>query len=352
MPALLHSLPVGGAIGRAELADGKFTLSGEVDQVRPVYFYVLNSKTPEGHTMGAIKGQGFILEPGGLSLTMNGNHNHMVTGGYFNDGVYGAWLQSTAYQDLQAMIPLAFGGLPGETEAEKEASDRTGMAISQAIMAAETAGRREVALRHPDLLVRQLAIETAWLGGPWMLEGARGILALDPENEWAKGFAAREEARQGKAARHVQAAHVGGRYLPFTAASLAGEAISLSKTCEQNKYVLLEFWASWCGPCRSEIPHMKKAYERYHESGFEIFAYTLDDNQSAWEKASQEEELPWLNTGLGAKSDPVILYSVTGVPANYLIDASTGMVVARDLRGDKLEAKLEELLGHSSAQGK
>lgn len=88
---------------------------------------------------------------------------------------------------------------------------------------------------------------------------------------------------------------------------------------------------------------MKKAYAHYHSQGFEIFGYTLDDKRAAWEKASTQEALPWINTGLGAKSDPVLLYAVQGVPANYLIDGKTGMVVARDLRGDALDAKLEEL---------
>ncbi len=140
---------------------------------------------------------------------------------------------------------------------------------------------------------------------------------------------------------------MGGRYLPFSADSLDGKATSLSQTCKANKYVLLEYWASWCGPCRSEIPHLKEAYTHYRDKGFEIFAYTLDDDRAAWVKASGQEELPWINTGMGAKSDPVLLYEVTGVPANYLIDTSTGLVVARDLRGDKLELKLKELLGEA-----
>jgi len=115
----------------------------------------------------------------------------------------------------------------------------------------------------------------------------------------------------------------------------------------ENKLVLLEFWASWCGPCRAEIPNMKKAYSKFHAQGFEIFSFTIDSDKAAWAKASKTEELPWIDTGFGAESTPKKLYEVTGVPANYLIDAATGNVLARNLRGDALDAKLNELLGES-----
>ena len=83
--------------------------------------------------------------------------------------------------------------------------------------------------------------------------------------------------------------------------------------------------------------------------GFEIFAYTLDDDRGKWATASEQEELPWIDTGWGAKSDPVLLYGVAGVPANYLIDGKTGMVVARNLRGEALAEKLESLFAAPGA---
>ena len=89
---------------------------------------------------------------------------------------------------------------------------------------------------------------------------------------------------------------------------------------------------------------MKEAYSEYNKKGFEIFSFTIDDSRAAWEKASEKENLPWINSGMGTKTGPQELYGVTGVPANFLIDASTGKIVAINLRGEKLTKKLKELL--------
>ncbi len=336
---------VPGEVARAELVDGKFELTGKIDEIRPVYYYVLDGITHNGLRMAPIKGLSFILETGVYSMTMNANHKYRVHGSYLNNVVYGTWQTSEAYQDLQALIPYAFGSVAGESKAQAEARNALGMEVFSRLMDVETKARRRMALTHPNMLVRRLVIETTSYSGTWVLEAARGILAEDPGNDWARAQVESGEAYLAKRQREAQAGSVGGRYLPFAAASLAGPYVSLSETCKQNKYVLLEFWASWCGPCRQEIPHLKEAYAHYAAKGFEIFAYTLDDKQADWAKASEQEDLPWINTGMGRRSDPTLLYEVTGVPANYLIDTSSGLVIARNLRGDDLGDRLKELLG-------
>ena len=112
----------------------------------------------------------------------------------------------------------------------------------------------------------------------------------------------------------------------------------------RGKFVLLDFWASWCGPCRGEIPNLKKAWDRYHRKGLEIVSITIDRKEEDWRKALVEEQMPWTQlNGRGSKvSDQ---YNIKGIPHILLIDPK-GKIVGINLRGEKLEKKLQELLSH------
>ncbi len=122
-----------------------------------------------------------------------------------------------------------------------------------------------------------------------------------------------------------------------------GQQTSLSAQLQGKKYLLLDFWASWCAPCRKEIPNFKSQYERYHEKGFGIVSISADEKEADWLKALDEEQLPWAN---GRDTDKSIqkLYDVRYYPTVYVID-SEGKVVAKDeeCRGEKLQTLLERL---------
>lgn len=121
-----------------------------------------------------------------------------------------------------------------------------------------------------------------------------------------------------------------------------GRHISLQNVYLGSKLVLLDFWASWCGPCRGEIPHLKEAYEKYHSKGFEILSVSLDREREPWINAMDKFQMNWLNTW-DADGKIADLYGVTTIPATFLIDRE-GRVIATDLRGEQLEQKLSELL--------
>lgn len=121
---------------------------------------------------------------------------------------------------------------------------------------------------------------------------------------------------------------------------------SLRKLSEfNNKLVLLEFWGSWCGPCRRENPHLVKTYNEYHSKGFEIFAVSLEETKEKWKKAIKKDSLSWTHVSdlKGRDNSAGLIYGVNGIPDNFLIDKN-GTIVARNLRGEKLNEKLTELL--------
>ncbi len=114
----------------------------------------------------------------------------------------------------------------------------------------------------------------------------------------------------------------------------------------RGKVVLLDFWASWCGPCRGENPNVVRAYQEYKDKGFTVFSVSLDTNKEAWLTAIQKDGLVWPNHVSDLKgwsTEPAKEYSVRGIPMTYLIDKN-GYVVATNLRGEALHLKLAELL--------
>ena len=325
-------------------ADGKFRLEAIADNPRRVYFYVLNAVSPEGHRMAPVKGNGFILESGELELTMNARGRFVIEGGYYNDEVYNSWRLSDEYQAAEADMTRLYTTVEGESEEEKRLRLDLAAEAQQEYFSIESEGRSRIARTHSDPMVRRLTIETTWLSGPWMLDALRGLAELTPEDPWVVERLASAEESAAKRAEERRRFAIGAGIRDFTADTLEGEAVSLADVRANSRLVLLEFWASWCGPCRVEIPHMKEAYDRFREKGFEIVSFTIDEDREAWEEASDEEDLPWVNLGMGPEAEAPVAYNVTGVPKNYLVDSGPGDIVAKDLRGHKLDEKLEELL--------
>ncbi len=124
-----------------------------------------------------------------------------------------------------------------------------------------------------------------------------------------------------------------------------GNVIALSSL--KGQVVLLDFWASWCKPCRQENPNVVAAYNKYKNDGFTIYSVSLDEDKAAWEKAIKADNLSWVNhvSDLkGWQSSAAALYSVQSIPASFLIDRD-GVIIGQNLRGAALEQKLQEVFG-------
>lgn len=113
-----------------------------------------------------------------------------------------------------------------------------------------------------------------------------------------------------------------------------------------GKIVLLEFWGSWCGPCRESNPELVKIYNEFKNRGFEILGVGAETSRDVWLKAIEKDKLTWTNiTDLkGDKNTVALMYGVSYYPTNFLIDKK-GNIIARDLQGDKLRKMLKQILG-------
>jgi peroxiredoxin len=143
--------------------------------------------------------------------------------------------------------------------------------------------------------------------------------------------------------RQAQGTVVGGKALDFTLNTPEGKPVSLSSF--RGKYVLLDFWASWCGPCRMENPHVVAAYHKFKDKNFTVLGVSLDNNKERWIDAIQRDGLVWTHVSdlKGWASDAARLYGVNAIPQNYLIGPD-GTILAKNLRGPQLEEKLLEIL--------
>ncbi len=138
----------------------------------------------------------------------------------------------------------------------------------------------------------------------------------------------------------------GDKYKDITLSTKDSVATSLSAVLAAHKYVLLDFWASWCGPCRKDIPAIKAAVERFGGKGFTVFGVSVDRDRDAWIKAMGDEGIDTLWPNVIETKENVYskAYNVKFIPKNYLI-AADGTIVATNLHGEELAKKLSELLG-------
>lgn len=140
---------------------------------------------------------------------------------------------------------------------------------------------------------------------------------------------------------------VGIKAPDFSALTPEGATLSLNEVVKKGKYTLIDFWASWCGPCRQENPNVVAAYAKFHEKGLNILGVSLDkaEGAAAWQKAIANDQLTWYQVSdLKYWESPMVkLYAIRGIPHSVLVDAK-GIIVAKDLRGKALHDKLEELL--------
>ena len=164
--------------------------------------------------------------------------------------------------------------------------------------------------------------------------------------ECAKAQAEQQVADTTNATTQGEAqANDGSKFIDFTVPALDGKQVKLADVVAKNKITMVDFWASWCGPCRMEMPNVVEAYKQFHDKGLEIVGVSLDESKNDWETTVKDMGMNWIQTSdlKGWECEAARLYGVRGIPACVLINQK-GEIVGRDLRAEELHARLAELL--------
>jgi len=303
-------------IDSAVVENGAFRIEGVVEQPRAAYLY--DHREPAAAQMRAF----VILEKGQMTLKPVGDGRFAVAG--------------TPSNDAGIRVNEKRNALLEEYRAE-ETTDERREEIVEAFYDVSTEAVRENADNYFGvLLLQDVMYEKTAAEVQELIEGFSPAMQEHPTMVEIKDYVAKKLLTEP-----------GQSYVDFSQPTADGEPLSLSSAIGNpaNKYVLLDFWASWCGPCMGEVPALKETYAAYHDKGFEIFGVSLDNDKERWMGAVEKNGMNWIHVSdlQGWQNAAAAEYGVRSIPANFLID-SEGKIVATGLRGDDLKAKIAELL--------
>ena len=334
------------AIAETALKDGKFTLKGKLNE--PRFFYITF-----GENKGAIP---VMLENSNINITATGivsdQENEKIT--FKDEMIEGSeshdyFTKETSfrseldkeYEDYhKGNEELTTVHAKARVDGNKKVMDSIENTEEYKIFEQkEKAFFNKVASTSTNLISKHK--DNWW--GPFFMLTQYSYFTPDQKPVFEQFSEAAQNSYYGKLVKEelFPKTLIGTNVINFSLIDKDGKSFNAKDIISGKKYILIDFWASWCAPCRKEIPNLKEAYKKYSDKGFEILSISIDKDAAAWNKALKQENMPWPNLFDDGKVSNT--FKVKAIPATFLVDEN-GVVIAVDLRGEALEEKLTELL--------
>lgn len=312
------------------VAKGSFSFKGETADESELHFITFSTTQPPGIPI--------ILENGAkldLNITGTGTYNVTMSGGKYTPEMLKLYNVYTGYEKEMAKFNAEIAALDPSSvteEVRRNTNVRYTTLIQQRSKNIEDFIRNEKATPATYFAVKYLFNKPE----PRLIMLASKKMGAElPDSKYTKSIQA--------TAKQLGPLVEGAMAPDIKLKTPAGDSLALSSL--RGKVVLIDFWASWCGPCRRENPNVKKIYEKYKDQGFEIYGVSLDNNASRWNDAIAKDGLTWKHVSdlAGWQSSAAKLYGVRSIPATFLLDKE-GRIYKSGFRSHELEGLLQQLL--------